>query len=254
MLSLFCDGRYQQDVRTEIDEDGNVWFHATHVCEVLEMVNPTQSVQRHVDPDFRRQISWGDRGMPAWYLSEPGVYQLGFASKSARSKSFQRWVFQTLLPEVRKTGSFNSIPNSKSDAAEFWEIIDGAIARNLDPEKVVSMHCKYSTASTKRKAKIVKEASKPRLTIASANIEPDETIKQWVDECLVFEKGAKLQIGSDAKNAGTAYGNYLKFCADRNLRPKSLKAFSPEFFQATLERSFKSRNAIGTFAMNVRLR
>jgi hypothetical protein len=41
------------------------------------------------------------------YLAEPGVYQLIFRSKLKSARAFQEWVFEEVLPCIRKTGNFS---------------------------------------------------------------------------------------------------------------------------------------------------
>lgn len=39
-----------------------------------------------------------------FFISEPGVYSLVFASKLEAAKKFQDWVFAQVLPSIRKYG------------------------------------------------------------------------------------------------------------------------------------------------------
>lgn len=160
MLAVFSDDSIQQEIRIEVDREGVSWWHGTHVCDVLELQNPTLTLQRHVDPDFRQQISWGDRGKPAWYISKPGLYQLIFASKVARAKAFQRWVFKEVLPTIRKTGSFEAVPNIESQGSEMWQIVDSAIARGMEPERGIDLHHRFVGQSRQPSAIPTMTASK----------------------------------------------------------------------------------------------
>ena len=40
-------------------------------------------------------------------ISEPGVYALVFSSNLPSVKTFQRWVFSTVLPSIRRIGQYN---------------------------------------------------------------------------------------------------------------------------------------------------
>jgi len=44
-------------------------------------------------------------------VNEPGLYGLIFKSRKPEAKAFKRWVKHDVLPQIRKTGSFNSNPN-----------------------------------------------------------------------------------------------------------------------------------------------
>lgn len=40
-------------------------------------------------------------------LYEPGIYQLIFSSKLDSAEHFQDWVFEEVLPSIRKTGTYS---------------------------------------------------------------------------------------------------------------------------------------------------
>lgn len=81
--------------------DGRIWFHAKEVCEHLKHSNPTVAMQRHVWPQYRQQMAHG-KGQPAWYISEPGLYQLIFVSQTEEAIRFQAKVFEEILPSIHK--------------------------------------------------------------------------------------------------------------------------------------------------------
>ena len=87
------------------DSSGVFWFHGTEACKILELSNPSQSIQRRVWPEYRQQISYG-RGMPAWYVKQAGLYQLIFASKTEKAVHLQRTVFEDVLPGLQKDGGY----------------------------------------------------------------------------------------------------------------------------------------------------
>jgi len=86
------------------DSQGRDWFRATEVCKILGLSNPSVSVQRHAN-GYQKEWQVG-KGRPAIYVSEPGLYALIFASKSEASLNFQRWIFEEVLPAIRKDGAY----------------------------------------------------------------------------------------------------------------------------------------------------
>lgn len=93
-------------VRTFVGLDGVEWFHGAMSCGALGLSNPARTIQTFVFPEYYQMISDGTGGKPALYLTEHGVYQLGFASRSKEALSFQRWVFEEVLPKLRETGLY----------------------------------------------------------------------------------------------------------------------------------------------------
>lgn len=100
-------------------ENNNIaHFLVQDLLEILEFStnNASKFLDRHVSKEFKVQISQGV-GRPSWFLLEPGVYQLAFASKSAKSLKFQKWVFEEVLPSIRKEGGYIS-PDASPEQLE----------------------------------------------------------------------------------------------------------------------------------------
>ena len=93
------------EVRTVV-KDGEIWFVAKDVCDVLELTNPTVAIDA-LDEDERSKFFLGRQG-EANIISEPGLYALVFRSNKPEAKAFARWVRHDLLPQVMHTGSYNA--------------------------------------------------------------------------------------------------------------------------------------------------
>ena len=96
-------------VRTYTDENGDVWFVAKDVCDVLGIANARDAVSE-LDDDEKNTVAItdGNRGNP-WtnVINEPGLYKLTFKSRKPEAKKFTRWVTHEVLPQLRKTGSYS---------------------------------------------------------------------------------------------------------------------------------------------------
>lgn len=85
------------------DEKGREYFRALDVCSALKLGNVSQALKRYVDPEYVVKFNDGShRAGETNYLSEPGLYQLIFASSTDWAKQFQRWVFEEVLPKEGK--------------------------------------------------------------------------------------------------------------------------------------------------------
>lgn len=102
--------QYQnQQVRTVI-KDGEPWFVAKDVCEVLEIKNPSDALNR-LDDDEKTTIALTDSGGRPYKLSlvnEPGLYSLILGSRKPEAKQFKRWITHEVIPTIRKTGGYVS--------------------------------------------------------------------------------------------------------------------------------------------------
>lgn len=102
-------------LRTLTDENGEPWFVAKDVCDVLELSNVGQALAR-LDDDEKSSITLND-GTPGnpnkAIVSESGLYALVLASRKPEAHEFKRWVTHEVLPQIRKTGGY--IPTTDMD-------------------------------------------------------------------------------------------------------------------------------------------
>jgi prophage antirepressor-like protein len=101
--------------------DGEPWFVAKDVCDILGLANVTRALES-LDDDEKITLESGEfsgvtltnsKGHSgeggARFLnivSEPGLYRLIFKSRKPVAKAFKRWVTHEVLPSIRKTGSY----------------------------------------------------------------------------------------------------------------------------------------------------
>ncbi|WP_082113471.1 BRO-N domain-containing protein [Kordia jejudonensis] len=93
---------------TTIDIEGEAWFVAKEVCDLLGIGNPSQAVST-LDDDEKNTIiiNDGTSGNPnKTIISESGLYALIFKSKKPSAKKFRKWVTKEVIPAIRKTGGF----------------------------------------------------------------------------------------------------------------------------------------------------
>lgn len=108
------------DVRTVII-DGEPWFVAADICEILDIADVTSAL-RGLDDDQKllRLVSGAGQSRHMNTINESGLHSLAMDSRKAEAKAFKKWVTGTVLPEIRKTGSFNAtehkLPGSFAEA------------------------------------------------------------------------------------------------------------------------------------------
>lgn len=102
-------------LRTLTDENGEPWFVAKDVCDILALSNATVALQS-LDDDELAKFNLGGQHGEANIISEPGLYRLVMKSRKPEAKEFQRWVTHEVLPQIRRTGGY--IPTSESDSDE----------------------------------------------------------------------------------------------------------------------------------------
>lgn len=100
--------------------DGEPWFVAADVCAVLEHSNVTVALESVEEYQRAKESLALANGQEVNLVSESGLYALIFRSRKVEAKRFQRWVFEEVLPSIRKTGGYGdryAIPNNKTAIA-----------------------------------------------------------------------------------------------------------------------------------------
>lgn len=95
-------------MRTMTDENGEPWFVAKDVCNILGI--DTNHLREALDNDeiTNLQITevWNQPGRAPLIISEPGLYKLIMRSRKPEAKGFQRWITHEVLPTIRKHGIY----------------------------------------------------------------------------------------------------------------------------------------------------
>ena len=94
-----------------VEKDGEPWFVAVDVCDILGLSNPTIAVSR-LDKDERAKFNLGRQG-DATIVNEPGLYTLVLGSRKPEAKAFKRWITHEVIPAIRKHGAYIS-PNAEA--------------------------------------------------------------------------------------------------------------------------------------------
>ena len=102
-LSIFNYG--QNEVRTVLI-DGEPWFVAKDVCEVLGISNVSDTLSKVLDDDEKGIATVYTLGgvQQVSIISEAGLYSLTLKSRKPEAKLFKRWITHEVLPTIRKTG------------------------------------------------------------------------------------------------------------------------------------------------------
>lgn len=101
------------NIRTLL-RNGEPWFVAKDVCEVLELGNVTRALDG-LEEDEKMTLTnskshSGQRGGAQFLniVNESGLYALIFKSRKPEAKAFRRWVTSEVLPTLRRTGRYET--------------------------------------------------------------------------------------------------------------------------------------------------
>lgn len=97
----------ENEVRVVVGEDGEPWFVAKDICDVLEHSDVSMAI-RSLDEDEKGTsivcTLGGDQQMSI--INESGLYALVLRSRKPEAKKFRKWVTVEVLPSIRKHGAY----------------------------------------------------------------------------------------------------------------------------------------------------
>lgn len=124
--------------------DGEPYFVGKDVAEALGYVRPSDAIQQHCKGAAKHRplpTSGGVQEMRV--ISEPDVLRLIVNSKLPAAERFERWVFEDVLPSIRKTGGYSM---NLSDPAQLRQVLLGYT------EKVIALESQVSVMEPKVEA------------------------------------------------------------------------------------------------------
>lgn len=100
-------------VRVIVDSNQEYWFCANDVCLILEYSNPRDAILKHCkEKGVAKRDTLTNRGNQVLtYINEPNLYRLIIKSRKPEAEPFEAWIFEEVLPQIRKTGKYEMIPN-----------------------------------------------------------------------------------------------------------------------------------------------
>lgn len=119
-------------IRTDTT-DGSAWFCLADVCEALNLRRGYRSAARLNEKGVRKTYIPTNGGkQEVTYINEPNLYRLIFRSNKPQAQAFADWVYEEVLPSIRKTGCYNSAP--ALDAKAIGGIVKKCAAKAVKDE------------------------------------------------------------------------------------------------------------------------
>lgn len=132
-ISTFTFHEYH-NVRVQVIY-GEPWFCLPDVCNILDIQNSRQIVQKQLDQKGVCKIYTLTNGgnQQLTFINEPNLYRVIFRSNKPEAKQFQDWVFNEVLPSIRKTGGYHTAqtPPIRSEKPQYLEHKDMQNIRDL---------------------------------------------------------------------------------------------------------------------------
>jgi len=192
-----------KQVRTII-RDGEPWFVAKDICDILEISNGRDAVSR-LDGDEKDTVALidGTPGNPNMTIvNESGLYNLILGSRKPEAKQFKRWITHEVIPSIRKYGLY-ATPDTVEKILE-------------NPDYMIEILQKY------------KEEKQKRLE-AENRLKEQEPLVLFADTCLKSKDNILVrELAKIAKDEGIEIGEkrlYNKLRSWKIIMPNSTEPY-----------------------------
>ena len=118
-VQVFENGMFGA-LRVFITEDQKTLFNLADVCKALSLSTPAKVKLRLAERGVNSihtptKNQFGAVVMqPMTYIDEANLYRCIFQSRKAEAEKFQTWVFEEVLPQIRKTGGYIPTRNART--------------------------------------------------------------------------------------------------------------------------------------------
>lgn len=202
------------DLRVVRDEKGELLFCLKDVCNSLELqVTKVKDRLTPYLPTIKVGVVTGKKSdgsdsiqyIDMYFITEPDLYRVIFQSRKSSARKFQDWVFEEVLPTLRKEGSYSMTQSKQSLASYQIEDPIERAKRWIEEQQ----HTRALEAQTEQQAQTIGIQQK-ELTIAAPKVKYyDDTLSST--DCLTTTQVAD-DLGISARalnqqlsNAGIQY-------------------------------------------------
>lgn len=216
----------QNEVRTIVNDDGEIWFVASDLATVLGYRNAPDMV-RNLDNDevsttqIVRSSSGGNPNITI--INESGLYSATLKSRKPEAKQFKKWVTSDVLPSIRKNGGY--IAGQENDDPELilakaLQVANNVILRKTQELQQAQIERDFAIET---KAHISDKKTATAMATASIKSKEAEKLKEQLGESKNYAsvKAVESKVGGkynwrELKKWCVANGKKIKDIADAN--------------------------------------
>ncbi|AEW58635.1 TPA: phage antirepressor Ant [Bacillus cereus] len=161
-------------------KEGKEFFPATDVAKVLGYSNPHKAIKDHCKPEGVNEtlVPTNSGVQTKKFINEPNLYRLIVKSKLPQAEQFETWVFEEVLPSIRKHGAYMTD-----------QVLEQAVT---NPDFAIGLLTKLKEEKEKLAAaqqQIVQQ--QPLVTFAEACMQSDKSLKVSEVAKLAAKHGVK---------------------------------------------------------------
>lgn len=174
--------------------DGKEYFPATQCARVLGYKEPAKAVREKCKGVSRIDTPTNGGIQKVGYIPEGDLYRLIINSKLPTARKFEIWVFDEVLPEIRKTGSYGNINLEEIITKTVTMTISETVKALIPFMKTSAQESNALPDEPKRIRKKYKYTTPSKISM----LEPE--LKQKVDEMIISGEYSCQQIANYIMN------------------------------------------------------
>lgn len=190
-LQIFENERFGT-VRT-LEEDGKVLFCAKDVAAALGYKRPADAISVHCKGSVIRRLPTNGGVQETKFISEGDIYRLAAKSELPGAEEFESWIFDEVLPSIRKHGAYMTP-----------ETLEAAI---LNPDTIIKIATALKEEQDKNRAL---QAVNSSLTLENQIMAPKA---EYFDELV--DRNLLTNFRETAKELGVKEKDFIGFLLDR---------------------------------------
>ena len=189
---LFGEVRFAKDENT-----GKTLLCATDVAKALGYSDVKQALQRHTKHKMMlipTRTSGGVQNLQ--YIQEGDVYRLIIRSKLPSAEKFESWVFDEVIPSIRRDGYYVNRTTMRLELVE--ELLSGYDELHKDKAKLLKQDL---LQSLKDQIKVLRAENKKLRRVLQTSEERAADLEGKVNDvqCSLLEQVISLREGGDDK-------------------------------------------------------
>lgn len=118
--------------------DGKEYFPATQCAKIIGHQNPARAVRKYCKGVTKIDTPTDGGVQEVNFIAEGDLYRLIVHSRTPAAERFERWVFDEVLPALRKNGSYGNV-NLEAVIAQAVTMAVSETVRQIVPAIVTSM-------------------------------------------------------------------------------------------------------------------
>lgn len=204
--------------------DGKEYFPATQCAKILGYADPYKALKQHCKGDgwairpvvVKTTNQHGvttEQMVDKKFINEGNLYRLIVSSKLPAAEKFERWVFDEVLPSIRRTGGYGS-QNVEELIAKTAAAVVTEVFRQLMPIMTAPQGTTVNVAVSSDNSKAGKKVKRFKYRTPSKMDTISPELRAEVDDMICSGKYSCQQIAnyienkSDMKISATAVNHY----------------------------------------------